>query len=93
MKSIIISENEFNEIHNKLEEISVQLQNINRENPFSERWLDNQEVCLILKISKRTLQNYRDNGVLPFSQIGNKIYYKSSDIEKHLEKNYIKISF
>lgn len=93
MKSIIISENEFNEIHSKLEDISVQLQNINKENPFSERWLDNQEVCLILKISKRTLQNYRDNGILPFSQIGNKIYYKASDIENHLEKNYIKVSF
>ena len=28
------------------------------------KWLDNQEVCLILNISKRTLQTYRDNGTL-----------------------------
>lgn len=32
-----------------------------------QKWLDNQEVCEILNISKRTLQTYRDNGTLPFS--------------------------
>nr|WP_283242766.1 helix-turn-helix domain-containing protein [Marinifilum caeruleilacunae] len=57
--------------------------------PLEERWLDNQEVCQTLLISKRTLQTYRDNGTLPFSQIGSKIYYKSSDIQAHLDKNYI----
>ena len=28
--------------------------------------LDNQEVCLMLQISKRTLQRYRASGTLPF---------------------------
>ena len=45
------------------------------------KWLDNQDVCLILNISKRTLQTYRDNGTLPYSQINHKIYYKPNDIE------------
>jgi hypothetical protein len=27
-------------------------------------WLDNQDVCLLLKISPRTLQTLRDNGTL-----------------------------
>jgi DNA-binding transcriptional MerR regulator len=46
------------------------------------KWLDNQDVCLILNISKRTLQTYRDNGTLPYSQVNHKIYYKPNDIEK-----------
>ena len=33
-------------------------------------WLHNGDVCKLLNISKRTLQHYRDTGVLPFAQIG-----------------------
>lgn len=46
-----------------------------------EDWLDNQEVCRILNISKRTLQTYRDNGTLPFTRIGHKMYYKADDVK------------
>ena len=44
-------------------------------------WLHNGDVCKLLNISKRTLQHYRDTGVLPFSQIGHKCYYKREDVE------------
>ena len=47
-----------------------------------ENWLDSQEVCLLLGFSKWTLQYYRSSGRLAYSQIGGKIYYKSSDIER-----------
>jgi hypothetical protein len=50
------------------------------------KWLDNQEVCMMLKISKRTLQTYRDNGTLPYSQINHKMYYKSEDVEQVLNR-------
>jgi DNA-directed RNA polymerase specialized sigma54-like protein len=62
------------------------------ENPLKDRWLDNQEMMQILKISRRTLQTYRDEKVIPFSQVGSKIYYKAADVEKFLKKNYKKIS-
>jgi excisionase family DNA binding protein len=52
--------------------------------------MDNQDVCELLHISKRTLQHYRDSGKLPFSQIGAKIYYKASDIDAFLQSNYSK---
>ena len=48
------------------------------------RWLDNQEVCEILKISQRTLQASRNNGVLPFSCIKHKMFYKPDDVERLL---------
>ena len=47
-----------------------------------QKWLDNQDVCQILGISKRTLQTYRDNGTLPFTQINHKMYYRPQDIEQ-----------
>ena len=90
MEKLILSEVDYKELQSKLEKITSQLDELGRQNSLSEKWLDNQDVCIILKISTRTLQNYRDKGILSFSQISSKIYYKSSDIEKHLENNYVK---
>ena len=39
-----------------------------------ETFLDNQEFLLLIKISKRTAQTWRDEGKISFSQVGNKIY-------------------
>ena len=42
----------------------------------------------MLKISRRCLQDYRDQGRIPYIQLGGKILYRQSDIEKLLEENY-----
>lgn len=34
-----------------------------------ERYLTSEELCSILKISRRTLQYYRDDGIFPFIQL------------------------
>ena len=47
-------------------------------------WLDNQDVCQMLNISPRTLQTLRDNGILVYSQINRKVYYKPEDVERIL---------
>ena len=44
----------------------------------------NQDVCQILNISPRTLQTFRDNGTLAYSQINRKVYYKPEDVERIL---------
>ena len=36
-------------------------------------WLDNQEVCLILKIAPRTLQNLRDTDQISYSRHWNRL--------------------
>ena len=51
------------------------------------RWLDNQDVCQILNISLRTLQTYRSNQMLPYTQIGYKMFYKPEDVGKLLEQS------
>lgn len=50
-----------------------------------EKWLDNQEVCLMMNITKRTLQTYKDKGLLPYSKLNRKNYYKLSDVQTLLE--------
>ena len=77
------------EIKSRLEVIDSKLESIQTEKPQSKEWVTNPEAAEILNVTLRTLQNYRDNGILSFSQIGSKIYYKSSDLEKHLERHYV----
>jgi hypothetical protein len=55
---------------------------------FLEDWIDSQDVMQALHISPRTLQTLRSNGTLPYSRIGNKIYYLKQDITKILSDNY-----
>ncbi len=50
------------------------------DSPGEEELLDNQDVCQLLKISKRTLQSYRDSGKIPYHRISNKILYRRFEI-------------
>ncbi|KGN92440.1 helix-turn-helix domain-containing protein [Porphyromonas canoris] len=53
-----------------------------------EVFLTGEEVCELLKLSTRTLQEYRSNGTLAYYKIGGKILYKQSDIQAMLERHY-----
>lgn len=53
-----------------------------------ERFLMDREVSARLKVSRRTLQDYRNNGIIAYYQLGGKILYKESDIERMLAANY-----
>ena len=53
-----------------------------------ELFLTGKEVCERLYISPRTLQDYRDKGIIPYTQFAGKILYKESEIERILKNNY-----
>jgi excisionase family DNA binding protein len=53
-----------------------------------ERYLTDREVSEKLKVSRRTLQDYQIEGKIPYYQLGGKILYRESDIEKMLNDNY-----
>lgn len=52
--------------------------------------LDNQDLCQLLNVSKRTLQRYRSTGELPFQTVYQKTYYKESDVHKFIRENFDK---
>ncbi|MFI3294101.1 MAG: helix-turn-helix domain-containing protein [Rikenellaceae bacterium] len=54
------------------------------------QWLDNEDVCRMLNISKRTLQSYRDNGVLAYTQVDRKIYYSVAEVNRFINDKKIK---
>lgn len=89
MEVITIESEAFQEILRNLEEIKGAFSK-KQKLALGEQWLTNQEVAKILNVSKRTLQNYRDEGIISFSQVGSKIYYNVADIEEHLKKHRVK---
>lgn len=49
-----------------------------------QKWLKNEDVKRLLKVSGGTIQNLRVNGTLPYNKIGGLYYYKQEDVEKML---------
>ena len=56
--------------------------------PSNEQFLTDKEMSAWLKVSRRTLQDYRNNGMIAYYQLGGKILYKESDIEKMVMSGY-----
>ena len=56
-----------------------------------EQYLTGEEVCRLLRVSSRTLQEYRTAGYLAYYKLGQascKILYRSSDVERMLNQFY-----
>lgn len=56
-----------------------------------ESFYTDEELSKKLKISRRSLQDYRNEGRIPYIKLGGKILYRSSDVEKLLDENYRKV--
>ena len=83
MNIVTIEEQTFKQVCGRVSGIISQVERICKENTHQpEKWLSGREVCALLGISIRSLQNYRDSDKLGYSQISNKLYYKSADIER-----------
>ena len=57
-----------------------------------EIYLTGRDVCERLFVSPCTLQDYRDKGIIPYTQIAGKILYRLSGINRSLQENYHKRS-
>ena len=88
MEAIILSTQQYKDLVNRLEDLNKQLEE--KQKKPQDTFLDNQEFLQLMNISKRTAQTWRDEGVISFSQIGSKIYYRMSDVQKLLDNNYRK---
>jgi len=84
MEIINIEAKTFEQMLSKFERFATRMETLCRlhDDKEAKEWLDNQDVCLLLNISPRTLQTLRDNGTLAYSQINHKTYYKPEDVER-----------
>lgn len=74
-----------------LESLSNRVEKIHDNNKPSldgECYYTDKELAVKLKVSRRSLQDYRNNGILPYTRIGGRILYRASDIERTLMDEY-----
>lgn len=87
MEIVNIEANAFMEMNNVLSKIEKQLKGLDSSKPKLDEWLDNQDVCILMNISDRKLLSLRQKGIIPFSRIDRKVYYKKDDILNYMRKN------
>lgn len=85
MEIVSIEVKTFERMKETVELICRKMQKSQYQSKQLDEWLDNQDVCLFLNISPRTLQTLRSNGTLSFTQIERKLYYMKKDVVQLLE--------
>ena len=89
MEMIMIEKRVYDSMVARIETLANKVATLNEQREKRmKHWLDSEEVCEILGIEKRTLQVYRDKGLIPFTRIKHKFFYKPEDISRFLESNY-----
>ncbi len=87
---LLVSIHQKRELISGIKEVSKRLREIAQTHrPLfgGEIYLTGREVCERLFVSPRTLQDYRDKGIIPYTQIAGKILYCLSDINQLLQDN------
>lgn len=82
----VITQDQYDKLLQRLDDLQKELSQKQR-NP-KEAIYDSADVMQVLNISKSTLQRMRDEGLIGFSQVQNKFYYRQSDINEMLDKHY-----
>jgi hypothetical protein len=90
MEIIVIEKQAFERMKRSFENFTHQVRELCESRQDKGEWLTGEEVCSFLHISKRTLQTYRDTGIIPCSRIGRKYFYKTSDVERLINQLQIK---
>lgn len=92
MEIIAIEERTFELMKKRFEDFVVQVEKLCNQNQKTE-WPNNEQVCEMLKISKRTLQSYRDNGTLFFGNIFFFEFYSRKWVFSHPLVSQSKVSY
>ena len=82
---IMVQSQKFEQLISSVESLEIKLDKLSNNQP---EWMNSENVCFMLSISKRSLANYVSQGLLKASKINGLNYFKRSDILKLLEKNY-----
>ena len=78
-------------IHESIDQLSEILDSMPKDGTTQrndDEYLCDKEVAYMLKVSRRTLSEYRSNGTLPYYVLGGKVLYKRSENEQALKREY-----
>ena len=90
MEYVAIEKNEYEQLLGTIKKAATEIRAIAEECSINSEWIENGELAEMLGLSKRQLQGYRERGVLGFSTMGRKIYYRRDDVARLIKNNTIK---
>ena len=90
MEYVAIEKSEYEQLLGSIKKAAMEIRAIAEEYSINSEWIENGELAEMLGLSKRQLQGYRERGVLGFSTIGRKIYYRRDEVERLIKNNTIK---
>ena len=84
---VIINESTFTKWMGRVKELLsvLRTQEQRKKNNGLGAWLDTSEVCVMLNLSKRSVQSMRERGELPYTKIEGRIYHRAEDIANMME--------
>ena len=85
---IVLPQEELQSLHDKLDRLAEMIETRNTSDHNAE-WLESEAARKLLGVSPKTWQNYRDQRVIPFSQIGRKIYVNRADLDAFFRRHRI----
>jgi hypothetical protein len=88
LQMAVVPQSFLDKIEEKIETLESILRN-KSEQEVNSQWIESVKIPKILGISQKTWQTYRDKRLIPFSQIGSKIFVKRADLQKFMESHYI----
>lgn len=88
MKMAIVPNELVTQLMTKIERLEELLET-KSEKEDNSRILSPEETAKMLRVSSRTLQTYRDNGLIPFSQYDRKIWFLKQDVMDFLDSHRI----
>jgi hypothetical protein len=89
MQARLITQEDYQGLLGQLDSIEKKLDRIIPEK-LGEVTYNSEQVCKMLGIATKTLQNYRDKKRIGFSQVGTKIWYTAKDVQEFLNRNRLK---
>jgi len=85
MKRIIVLPEELQEVVDRLEKIEKVMKKEQKQ--VDDPILGTEDVLNLLKVSRRSLQSWRDQALIEFSAIKGKFYYRLSAINRMLDNH------
>lgn len=73
----------FEKVLDKLDKISAEIQT----KISNEKMVDAEQICMLMKLSKKSLTRYRNMKLIPFYKIKGKVYFLESEVREALRRH------
>lgn len=92
MDVITVDSNVYKELNAKVNAIAKFVASLEKkfEEETADGWVDTYEVSTFLHVSEKTLQRLRNEGLVTFSRIRGRIFFRISEVERMVKNNLIK---